>query len=168
MLTLAFEILAERIDPPALAVRLVKALASAAGADGMIAGQVADLEAENADVDADVLHYIHLNKTAKMFRCATLMGALCAEADESQIQLLSDYGLKIGLGFQIADDILDVSASSKDERAGKMTYPALMGIEKAKQLARQLTREAIDLLAPFGPDAYLLEQLALALMHREK
>jgi len=176
LLTLAFEILADRIESASLGVALVKSLARAAGPAGMIAGQVADLKAENTAGTLDDLRAIHLNKTAKMFQCAAHMGALCGRADPDQLHRLSEYGLKIGLGFQIADDILDVSASSeqlgktagKDEKAGKMTYPALMGIAPAQDLARQLAADAVDRLKPFGPQARLLRQLAQALLQRKK
>ncbi len=145
LLTLAFEILAKEIDQPAIAVRLIGELAQAAGPTGMIAGQMADLEAERKGGDEKILEYIHLNKTAKMFRCAAAMGAICGGAGEKEYECLCEYGLKIGLGFQIADDILDVSASSeqlgktagKDAKAAKCTYPAVVGMKKAKELARE-------------------------------
>jgi len=176
LLTLAFEILAERIDEPKLAVRLIGELAAAAGPAGMIAGQMADLKAENTQSSEEALRYIHTNKTAKMFRCAAMMGGICGGADESQLARLGEYGLKIGLGFQIADDILDVSGTSeqlgktagKDERAGKVTYPAVLGIEKSKQLAKQLADEAIEALRGFGSAADLLRELALSLLKRKK
>ncbi len=176
LLTLAFELLAERIDDAAMAVALVRELAQAAGAAGMIAGQVADLKAENTEGSIDSLEYIHIHKTAKMFRCAAVMGGLCGRADPEQFDALARYGLKIGLGFQIADDILDVSASSeqlgktagKDVRAAKCTYPALLGIERSKALERQLADEAAAALQPFGPGADVLRQLAFALLDREK
>lgn len=176
LLTLAFEILAKEIDKPAVAVRLISELAEAAGPAGMIAGQLADLKAENTNGSKEVLEYIHINKTAKMFRCAAAMGAICAGADERQLNCLYNYGLKVGLGFQIADDILDVSASSeqlgktagKDEKVGKATYPALVGMEKSMQLAKKLADEAVVILESFGQKADTLRQLAMALVNRTK
>ena len=176
LLTLAFEILAKQIDRPDTAVRLIAQLAQDAGPSGMIAGQIADLKAQNTACSREILEYIHTNKTAKMFRCAAAMGAVCGGAVEEQLDLLCDYGLKIGLGFQIADDILDVSASSeqlgktagKDARAAKCTYPAVVGIEKARQLKGKLTDEAVAVLEPFGKRADTLRQLALALLDRTK
>jgi geranylgeranyl pyrophosphate synthase len=176
LLTLAFEVLADGIGAAALAVRLIGELARAAGPAGMIAGQVADLKAESTVGSVAMLEYIHTNKTAKMFRCAATMGALCAGASTEQLRILGQYGLKIGLGFQIADDILDVSASSaqlgktagKDLKAAKCTYPAVVGIEKAKDLERQLAHEAVALLDPFGAAGAVLRQLALALLDRDK
>jgi geranylgeranyl diphosphate synthase type II len=176
LLTLAFEILAGRIDEPALAVGLIRQLARAAGPAGMIAGQMADLKAENTAGSIDTLEYIHTHKTAKMFRCAAVMGALCGRGSPEQVEALGQYGLKIGLGFQIADDILDVSASSeqlgktagKDVAAAKCTYPAVVGIEKARELEQTLAREAIALLEPFGPRADVLRQLTSALLSRRR
>jgi geranylgeranyl diphosphate synthase type II len=176
LLTLAFEVLADGIRDAALAVKLIGELARAAGPAGMIAGQVADLKAESTVGSVPMLEYIHTNKTAKMFRCAAMMGALCGGASTAQLQILGQYGLKIGLGFQIADDILDVSASSeqlgktagKDLKAAKCTYPAVVGMEKAKDLERQLAHEAVALLELFGAKAAVLRQLALALLDRNK
>jgi len=176
LLTLAFEVLADQVDDPALAVKLIGELARAAGPAGMIAGQIADLQAENTAGSIEILEYIHTNKTAKMFRCATLMGALCGGATPGHLEALGCYGLKIGLGFQIADDILDVSASSeqlgktagKDVAAAKCTYPAVVGVERAKDLERTLAREAVAVLEPFGDRAGILRQLALALLDRNK
>ena len=184
LLTLAFEILATEIDGPTVALKLVHELAKAAGPAGMIAGQMADLKASMLDAKRSSsienrvsrIEYIHINKTAKMFQCAAVMGAVCGGAKKSQLESLSEYGLKIGLGFQIADDILDVCASSeqlgktagKDAKADKCTYPAVVGIEKSKQLAKQLADEAVALLATFGQKADTLHQLAVALLERTR
>jgi geranylgeranyl pyrophosphate synthase len=176
LLTLAFEILAKEIDEPTIAVKLIGQLAQDAGPSGMIAGQMADLKAEKTTGGGEILEYIHTNKTAKMFRCAAAMGAICGGAGKKQFDCLCEYGLKIGLGFQIADDILDVSASSeqlgktagKDAKAAKCTYPAVVGIEKAKELAKKLAAEAVAALEPFGKKADTLRQLAMALLERTK
>ena len=176
LLTLAFEWLADRIDLPALAMSLIKTLAQSAGPDGMIAGQVADLKAEQVPADLEGLRYIHINKTAKMFACATTMGALCANASAQQVQRLKDFGLKIGLAFQIADDILDVNASTeqlgktagKDQKAGKSTYPALLGMEAAQLQLKTLTDEAIQSVSEFGRAASPICELAKALVARKK
>ncbi|MHC4641633.1 MAG: polyprenyl synthetase family protein [Planctomycetota bacterium] len=178
LLTLAFEILANEIDDPAVAIQLVRELAEAAGPAGMIAGQMADLKAplKKTQANEQELRAIHINKTAKMFRCAAAMGVVCGGANKSHLDRLSEYGLKIGLGFQIADDILDVCASSeqlgktagKDAEADKCTYPAVVGIEKSKQLAKNLADEAAALLEPFGQKADTLRQLAVALLERTK
>jgi len=176
LLTLAFEILAKEIDEPAIALRLIGQLAQDAGPGGMIAGQMADLKAEKTAGSEELLQYIHTNKTAKMFRCAAAMGAVCGGANKGQLRCLCEYGLKIGLGFQIADDILDVCASSeqlgktagKDARVAKCTYPAVVGLEKSKELAKKLADAAVAALLPFGPKADTLRQLALALLERTR
>jgi geranylgeranyl pyrophosphate synthase len=176
LLTLAFEILAKEIDEPTIAVKLIGQLAQDAGPSGMIGGQMADLKAERSAGGEEILKYIHTNKTAKMFRCAAAMGAICGGAGKKQFDCLCEYGLKIGLGFQIADDILDVNASSeqlgkttgKDAKVAKCTYPAVVGIEKAKQLAKKLADEAVAALEPFGKEADTLRQLAMALLERTK
>ncbi|MFB0552339.1 MAG: polyprenyl synthetase family protein [Phycisphaerae bacterium] len=176
LLTLAFEILAKKIDKPAIAIKLIGQLAQDAGPSGMIGGQMADLRAQNGRGNEELLEYIHTNKTAKMFRCAAVMGAICGEAEKKQLDLLNEYGLKIGLGFQIADDILDVSASSeqlgktvgKDAKAAKCTYPAVVGIEKARKLEKKLADEAVAVLEPFGKKADTLRLLAMALLERTK
>jgi len=174
LLTLAFEILAKEIDGAELAARLVGELAEAAGPSGMVAGQLADLKTEGKTGSEEILKFIHTNKTAKMFRCAAAMGAICGGAGQKEYELLCEYGLKTGLGFQIADDILDVSASSeqlgktagKDDKAAKCTYPAVVGLKKAKELERKLAEEAKAILKPFGKRADILRQLATALTER--
>ena len=186
LLTLAFEVLAKEIDEPDIAVRLIGQLAQDAGPAGMIAGQFLDTQSSKLDARTERksgienlesrIEAIHTNKTAKMFRCAVACGAVCGGADKSQLRCLYEYGLKIGLGFQVADDILDVCASSeqlgktagKDEKAGKMTYPAVLGLERSRQLARKLADEAVAALAPFGQKADILRQLAMALLERTR
>jgi geranylgeranyl diphosphate synthase type II len=104
------------------------------------------------------------------------MGAICGRANKQQFNALCEYGLKIGLGFQIADDILDVRSSSerlgktagKDEKAGKATYPAVIGMEKSSKLAKKLADQAVEVLEPFGEKADILRQLAMTLLKRTK
>ena len=176
LLTLAFEVLAKEIKNPATAARLVGELAEAAGPAGMVAGQMADLDFENKNADEKMLRYIHTNKTAKMFRCAAVMGGICGGANEKQLKRLREYGLKVGLGFQIADDILDVCGTSeelgktsgKDARQGKQTYPALVGLGKSKKLAEKFADEAVAALGPFGEKADTLRRLAESLLNRTR
>jgi len=176
LLTLAFEVLAKEIDQPTMAIDLIRELAAAAGPAGMIAGQMADLKAEKTGGGRRLLEYIHLNKTAKMFSCAAVMGATCGGANEDQIRCLREYGFNIGLGFQIADDILDVSGSSehlgktagKDVKAAKLTYPSILGIEKSKELEKKFAHEAVEILEQFDSKADILRQLARVLLERTK
>jgi len=176
LLTLAFETLTSEIDDPAIAVRMVRTLAEAAGPAGMIAGQIADMNSPHANGSMERLQYIHMNKTAEMFAASTAMGAIAGSAGESQMQALLEYGMKIGLAFQIADDLLDITATTehlgktvgKDAEQGKLTYPSLVGEEKSKNILEQLTCEAIAALQIFEHDAELLRQLAMELLNRTK
>jgi len=176
LLTLAFEVLADRIPDPGLAVNLIRELAQAAGPHGMIAGQMADLQAESAGGDLQALRRIHAHKTARMFRCAAPLGSLCGGADAGQQQALADYGQTLGLVFQITDDILDVSGSSqqlgktagKDQKAGKLTYPSVVGMDRSRQIARDLTDQAVSALAQFGPAGARLRSLAATLVGRDR
>jgi geranylgeranyl pyrophosphate synthase len=200
LLTLAFEVLAKEIKSPAMAARLIGELAEAAGPAGMVAGQMADIKAtdnkivlatedtesteikkkktkfRDGVVSPALLKIIHVNKTAKMFRCAAVMGGICGRADEKQLKRLREYGLKIGLGFQIADDILDVCGTSKqlgktsgkDAKQGKQTYPAVVGLAKSRKLAERIAGEAVAALRPFGEKADMLRLLVEALLNRTK
>lgn len=176
LIIFAFEALAKHISRSSISSALITELAEAAGAEGMIAGQIADLKAEKMKGTKLILEYIHTNKTAKMFRAAAGMGAICGRADKEDYRRLCEYGLKIGLGFQIADDVLDVSATSeqlgktagKDEMAEKVTYPAVVGLEKSKQIAEKTAEEAIKIIEPFGKKADILKKLTRELLQRKK
>jgi geranylgeranyl pyrophosphate synthase len=176
LLTLAFEVLAAEISEPDIAVRLIRTLASACGPAGMIEGQMADLQSQNSRGTVEILRHIHLNKTAKMFAAAAAMGAIAGSANDEQIEHLLKYGLKLGLGFQVADDILDVSASSeqlgktsgKDARQGKVTYPAVVGMAESRRRAQKLCEEAVESLDIFGAGADILRQLAVAMLERTR
>jgi geranylgeranyl diphosphate synthase type II len=176
LLTMSFELLATKISEPAKAVEMIKTLAEAAGPAGMVAGQINDLLAQNGTGSGDDLHDIHINKTAKMFCASALLGAIVGGASGQQKTLLGRFGLKLGLGFQIADDILDVSSTSselgktagKDAKQGKLTYPAVFGLEQSRKKAQQLADEAVEILEPFGQKAIVLKELVLKLLNRTK
>ncbi len=176
LLTYAFEYLAEKIDNPSVAVRLIHTLSKAAGPAGMIAGQIADLQAENAEPDEKKLSYIHLCKTARMFEAAAAMGAITADARPDYIEALKQYGLYLGLAFQVMDDILDVSSSTerlgktagKDAGQGKMTYPYVYGVEESRRFAEKFSQQAVCALKPFGRDAQTLRTLVETLYERTK
>jgi geranylgeranyl pyrophosphate synthase len=176
LLTLAFEILAGGIEDKGMATAMIATLADAAGPSGMIAGQMADMQSHQAKGTVELLEYIHTNKTAKMFAAAAATGAIAAGATDEQLKQMKQYGLNIGLGFQIADDILDETASSqqlgktagKDAQQGKLTYPAIIGVDNAKQLAKDYTDRAIESLHIFGDQADILRQLANELLNRTK
>ena len=176
LLTLAFEILAKEVDDSDVAGKLIGQLAESAGGAGMIAGQMADLAGEKVKSTVNSLEYIHTNKTAKMFQCSILCGAIAGRADTTMLRCLWDYGLNIGLAFQVADDILDVCGSSehlgktagKDVRAAKCTYPAVVGLEKSREIEKKFAQKAVAALESFGPEACLLRQLPITLLERSK
>ena len=176
LLTLAFEMLSNDIKNSDTAVRMIRTLSEAAGPSGMIAGQVADMNSPHANGSMQRLQYIHMNKTAEMFAASTALGALAGGATDEQLSAMIEYGMKIGLGFQIADDLLDITASSeqlgktagKDAEQGKLTYPALVGEEKSREIFEKLTCEAVCALQIFGKEAETLRQLAMELLDRTK
>jgi len=175
LLTSAFEVIAQHVRKDRQVRLLVTELAHAAGVDGMIAGQAADLLGEFTGGNLETVEYIHTHKTAMMFYGAARMGGICADADATRMDLLGDFGLKVGLAFQMIDDILDVTAGTeqmgkatgKDSQAGKITYPAVVGIEQTRRNADRLLNEALETLAPLGAAADPLCELA-QLMGRRK
>jgi len=177
LLTIAFEIVstskpASRYDVSIL----LRELAVAAGSQRLIAGQVADLEAEGKRVKRDQLRFIHENKTAAILKTSVRLGAMSANADARKLSAITQFGERLGLAFQVIDDILDVTQTSeilgksagKDVAAKKATYPAVIGLEKSRVEARRLTRRAHDALSVFrGGDAETLHALANYLLERE-
>jgi geranylgeranyl pyrophosphate synthase len=177
MQALAFQIIAEDEELDArVRVRLIAELARAAGTpDGMIAGQAHDLAAESrADVTATELDSIHGRKTGALIVAAARAGAIVAEADEREIGCVSDYAARLGLLFQITDDLLDVTATAetlgktpgKDARAEKATYPALHGLEATKARARAVYTQALDALAQMDRPTGLLRAIARLILER--
>jgi geranylgeranyl diphosphate synthase, type II len=177
LLTIAFEIVSNakptsRYD----ASILLREIAVAAGSQKLIAGQVADLEAEGKNVKRDQLQFIHQNKTAAILKSSVRLGAMSANADARELSAVTRFGQRLGLAFQIIDDILDVTQTSeilgksagKDVAAKKATYPAVIGLEKSRAEARRLTRQAHNSLSIFpGSDAEPLHALANYLLERE-
>tara|TARA_A100001015_G_scaffold171182_1_gene190230 strand:+ start:476 stop:1339 length:864 start_codon:yes stop_codon:yes gene_type:complete len=155
-------------------IKHIEELANSAGANGVIAGQVADLLFENKKPSAKIVKYIHYNKTAILIRAALRMGALTADTEVKYLKKLSIYGEKIGLAFQIQDDILDeVSSSDKigktaksDLKKSKMTYPFVYGIEKSKKIIKKLTLDANQELEKIPLDTKILEKISLYLLSR--
>lgn len=176
LLTRAFQVLAQtETAPPAARIALICELAVAAGTvDGMIGGQMADLEAEGMPVEAERLHYIHRSKTGALIRAAARMGGIFAGASGGQLDKLSQYGSAIGTAFQIVDDILDVEGASeslgktagKDAEQQKATFPALYGLERSKELAAEQLDLALAAVAPFGEDGRWLRGIAEKIVHR--
>jgi geranylgeranyl diphosphate synthase, type II len=175
--TQAYEVLARLQCPAEARVRVVEEIAHATGTiDGMIGGQVVDLEAEHIQPTAEMLEYIHRSKTAALITACLVSGGLYAGAKESQVGKLRAFGRSIGLAFQIVDDVLDVTQTSeqlgktagKDAASEKATYPALFGIEASLQKADALVKEAFAELESFSERAEPLKELAQFLVERKK
>jgi geranylgeranyl diphosphate synthase type II len=177
LLTIAFEIVSHakprsRYDMS----MLLREIAVAAGSQKLIAGQVADLEAEGKNVKRRELQFIHENKTAAILRSSVRLGAMSANVDAEKLSAITQFGQRLGLAFQVIDDILDVTQTSeilgksagKDVAARKATYPAVIGLEKSRVEAKRLTREAHNALLIFSNrDAEALHALANYLLERE-
>jgi geranylgeranyl diphosphate synthase type II len=176
LLTLAFQALARAELPAERAVRVLREVSAAAGTvDGMVGGQVADIEAENKPPDPALLEYIHRSKTAALICASVVAGAIAGGGGSEDIEHLRRYGHLVGWAFQVRDDILDVEQSSealgktagKDAAQKKVTYPALYGLAESRRIAEDLAARAIRELGAFGPPAEGLRQLAAFLVSRE-
>jgi geranylgeranyl diphosphate synthase, type II len=175
--TRAYEVLAQLKCPAEARVRIIEEIAHGTGTiDGMIGGQVVDLEAEHSQPTAEMLEYIHRSKTAALITASLVSGGLYAGAKDSQVAKLRAFGLAIGLAFQIVDDVLDVTQTSeqlgktagKDTASEKVTYPALFGIEGSLSRAEALVNQAFAELESFGEQAEPLKELARFLVERKK
>jgi geranylgeranyl diphosphate synthase type II len=179
LLTLAFQVIAEDVQPPALAATCGSELARAAGACGMVGGQMADLEWEKrTDRRLEDLDAIHQKKTGALFRVALRLGGLlgCQSRHDPRLADLDRYADRLGLAFQISDDLLDVEGSAeqtgkrvgKDATRGKLTYPGLLGIAESRRRLAQICHEARQALASFGPEGRHLIGLVHMIEHRER
>lgn len=176
LLTRAFQVLAEtKTTPPAVQVAMIGELSAAAGTvDGMIGGQMEDLEAEGQPVEEQRLHYIHRSKTGALIRASVRMGGMFGEASSDQLDRLSEYGAAIGTAFQIVDDILDVEGTTealgktagKDAEQQKATFPALYGLERSKELAAEQLSAALAAVEPFGEAGRWLRGIAEKIVSR--
>jgi len=175
--TQAYETLARLRCPAKGRVRIIEEIAHATGTvDGMIGGQVVDLEAEHRKPDLTTLEYIHRSKTAALITASVVSGGLYAEANDDTIEKLRTFGKSIGLAFQIVDDVLDVTQTSaqlgktagKDTAAEKATYPALFGIDESLKKADQWVEKALGSMEGFGSRADTLKALARFLVERKK
>jgi geranylgeranyl diphosphate synthase type II len=176
LLTIAFEIAAHVKSAKRYDLReIFREISSAAGSQKLIAGQVADLEAEGRRINRSQLRYIHENKTAALLTASVRLGAMAANASPKQLTAITAFGRALGLAFQVIDDILDVTQTSeklgksagKDVAARKATYPAVIGLEKSRVEARRLTSKAHSALEPLGKSGTALRALADYLLQRE-
>jgi len=175
--TRAYEVLARLRCAAERRVRIIAEISRATGTiEGMIGGQVMDLEAEHTRPDAKTLEYIHRSKTAALITASVVSGGIYAGASEAQVDELREFGRAVGVAFQIADDVLDVTQSSeqlgktagKDVASEKVTYPALFGIEESLRKADELVNSGCAALDSFGARAETLKALARFLVERKK
>ena len=172
LLTMAFDLIS-RPDlmkgcDPVRQGRILQELAFGSGNMGMVGGQVFDIQAEHQDIDLPTLQNIHKHKTGMLIRAAVRMGAMAGGADDRQLDVLTGYAEDVGLAFQIADDVLNVTGTREelgknpntDAERGKKTYPAFYGVEGAKRLADECVTRAIARLSSFGSSADPLRDLA--------
>ena len=156
--------------------QIILELTHASGSLQLIAGQVADLEGEGKKLSASELRYIHERKTSALLCCSARLGGMSANCSSAQLEALTTFGYNVGLAFQIIDDILDVTQTSeqlgktagKDDAAQKATYPSIVGLEKSRKIARELTERAFGALRVFRGKAQALEALATHLLHRDR
>lgn len=167
---LAFDLVSRADD-----CRLIRILASAIGTEGMIGGQVADVEWEGrSNITLDDVEFIHKRKTAMLIRASLEMGALSGGASSEELEKVRDFGQRIGLAFQIVDDILDIESSDEvlgktvgsDEAEDKATFPKACGLEKSKKIAREMIDGGIAILDSFEENTAILESLALFVIDR--
>ena len=175
LLTLAFQVLSQMDCPPDRKVALIEELATASGTvGGMIGGQVCDLEGEGRHPDATLLETIHRAKTGALLRASLRMGAIYSGADHDQLRALACYGEHVGLAFQIVDDVLDIEQSSetlgktagKDAEQHKITFPAVYGLDRSREMAEKERLAAHLALRPFDDRAERLRELADFIVHR--
>jgi geranylgeranyl diphosphate synthase type II len=171
----AFGTIAKYVDDGERVRSLVAELAQGSGASGMVGGQVLDMVSEHQAADLAKVREIHTYKTAMLFRAALRMGAVCAGGEAAVVEKLGDYGLKIGLAFQIVDDLLDLSGTAnelgketqKDGVAGKLTWPGVAGVEAAGDEVERLVEEAVAAIEGLGCDGEHLRELAVWLIERK-
>jgi geranylgeranyl diphosphate synthase type II len=178
LLTEAFHLLSGRHVagrfPSDRMLQAINEIARSAGLFGMVGGQVADIQAEGRSADQKTLDYIHRHKTGEIIKVSVVAGALLAGADEKSVNSLAGFGRNIGLAFQITDDILDIEgdrealgkATGQDAALKKMTYPALMGVDKAREKAKECLDAALKELEDFGGRAEPLRLIARFIVER--
>ncbi|MCD4817336.1 MAG: polyprenyl synthetase family protein [Candidatus Cloacimonetes bacterium] len=175
LLVYAFELMAESELDESLKKKLIKELAQEAGYTGLIAGQMIDIESESKKVSAKTLEYIHKNKTGRLIKLPIRFACYLADVPGKKRENLELFGEKLGLAFQIVDDILDIEGNEqtlgksigKDNKVHKATFPSVYGLEKSKAMAEKLIKEAKSLLEPYKEKAYLLNMLADFILTRK-
>jgi geranylgeranyl diphosphate synthase type II len=178
LLTEAFRLLADeeanKSIPPHVTIQVIEIIARYAGSQGMVGGQVVDMESEGQIVDFPTLEYIHTHKTGGLILASVKVGALLGGGDDTQLAAIKKFGGAAGLAFQIADDILDVIGDQdeigkdigSDQARGKVTYPSLLGLSEARQRASELCEIAVDSLTSLGDSARVLQDIARYIVRR--
>ncbi|MBC8413259.1 MAG: polyprenyl synthetase family protein [Nitrospira sp.] len=174
LLTDAFKMVCEAETAPATAVRVLKELSHASGPCGMVGGQAVDIMLEGKKAGKKDVHYIHTHKTGALIRGAVRMGALMAKANPVKLSALTEYGEKMGLAFQIIDDVLDITGTQEelgktagaDIEKGKNTYPSVYGLEKSQKLAETLLQESMDAIQVLKKKAEPLNAIANYILSR--
>jgi geranylgeranyl diphosphate synthase type II len=180
LLTEAFHLMGRKdltgpVSAPAL-LKVIPLIASAAGYQGMVGGQVVDIQSEGKEVDFSIVEFIHTHKTGALITASVLSGALIGGGSPEKIESIQAYGQKIGLAFQIADDILDIEGDTEtlgkgvgnDARKGKITYPSILGLDKSKEIQRAMIKGALESLEAFGDRADPLRDIAQYIIERKK
>jgi geranylgeranyl diphosphate synthase type II len=178
LLNMAFEVMSDprrtKAVPASRLIGIIKEISTASGVRGMVGGQVVDIESEGKDVDFPTLEYIHTHKTGALIRASVRIGALYARAGKRQFAALTRYGGLVGLAFQIADDILDITGKQEelgkdigsDLKKGKKTFPDLFGLEESRLRAKEVSDKAIQSLRDFDRKAEPLRELAKYIVRR--
>ena len=180
LLTKAFHVMAgadfeHRVRPDAL-LTVIGLIAQAAGYEGMVGGQVVDIQSEGQEVDSSIVQFIHTHKTAALIAASVVSGAILVGGEEDQVSALTLYGQNIGLAFQVSDDILDIEGNSQalgknvgsDERQAKTTYPAVLGLSRSKEIQRELVDRAIEFLDLFDQRSDPLREIARYIIARKR
>ncbi len=180
LLTEAFYLMSRKdlsghMSPHAL-LPVIPMIASASGYQGMVGGQVVDIQSEGKGVEASLVEFIHTHKTGALITASVVSGALMGGGTQEQVAAIRTYGQKIGLAFQIADDILDIEGDTRtlgkgvgnDARKGKITYPSVLGLDKSKKIQRLMIKEAFKSLEAFDNRADPLRNIAIYIIERKK
>ena len=181
LLTEAFCIMAnmdlpKKVDDPHVLLKIISLIAGAAGYRGMVGGQVVDIQSEGKEVEPVIVEFIHSHKTGALIAASVASGAILGGGDAYQVKKITAYGKKIGLAFQIADDILNIEgdsgkmgkAAGSDARKGKVTYPGVIGLDRSKEIQGEIVKQAIEAIEPFDSRADPLRQIAMYIIERKK
>ena len=174
LLTDAFNIISEADAKPALLLKVISELSYGSGPEGMVGGQSMDILLEGKKANKKQLSYIHTHKTGSLIRASIRTGAIMANASPAKLKALTEYGEKIGLAFQVTDDILDVTGTMEemgkptgsDDAKGKNTYPSIFGLDESRKRAEQLVNDSLSALKGFGQKAAPLEAIAKYILAR--